>query len=91
MIGLSRPRHDQRTFAGLALDAALAARGTAPRCGLLVVDLRTGDTVHWLRLEGVVEELYDVAVLPGARRPMALGLVSDEIRRLLTVAPEVPL
>lgn len=90
VIGLSRPRH-AHTFGGLALDEALAARGTAARCGLLVVDLRTGDTVHWLRLQGVVEELYDVAVLPGARRPMALGLVSDEIRRLLTVAPETPL
>ena len=91
VIGLSRPRHDQGTFAGLPLEAALAARKVAPRCGLLVIDLRTGDTVHWLRIEGVVAELYDVAVLPGARRPMALGLVSDEIRRLLTLAPERPL
>ena len=91
VIGLSRPRHDQGTFSGLPLEAALAARGTTARCGLLVVDLRTGDTVHWLRLQGVVEELYDVAALPGARRPMALGLVSDEIRRVLTLAPEQPL
>lgn len=90
VIGLSRPRHTH-TFGGLALDETLAARGTAARCGLLVIDLRTGDTVHWLRLQGVVEELYDVAALPGARRPMALGLVSDEIRRVLTLAPEQPL
>ena len=27
------------------------------RCGLMVVVLRTGDTVHWLRIEGIVEEL----------------------------------
>ena len=64
-------------------------RDAEPRCGLLVVDLRTGDAVHWLRIEGVVEELYDVAVLPGVRRPMALGLKTDEIRRTITVgAPE---
>jgi hypothetical protein len=37
--------------------------------------------VHWLRIDGVVEELYDVVVLPGVVRPMALGLLSDEIRR----------
>lgn len=85
-IGLSRPRGN-RTFAGLALDGELEKHGAAPRCGLMVVDLRSGDMVHWLRLEGVVEELYDVAVLPGVRRPMALGLKTDEIRRTITVAP----
>ena len=52
-----------------------------------MIDLRSGDAVHTLRLEGVVEELYDVAVLPGVRRPMALGLKTDEIRRTLSVAP----
>jgi hypothetical protein len=40
-----------------------------------------------VRLEGMVSELYDVVVLPGAVRPMALGLKTDEIQRLLTVGP----
>jgi uncharacterized protein (TIGR03032 family) len=84
VIGLSRPRNNT-TFAGLPLDAALEQHGAAPRSGLLVVDLLTGDTVHWLRREGLVEELYDVAVLPNTRRPMALGLRTDEIRRTITV------
>ena len=86
VIGLSRPRNN-RTFAGLALDAELEKRGAEARCGLIVVDLRSGDTVHWLRLEGVVEELYDVVALPGVRRPMALGLKTDEIRRTLSIGP----
>ena len=55
------------------------------RSGLLVIDLRSGDIVHWLRVEGIVEELYDVAVLRGVHRPMAIGFVSDEIRRMITV------
>ena len=29
--------------------------------------------VHWLRIEGVVQELYDVVALPGATRPAAIG------------------
>ena len=86
VVGLSKPRRD-RAFGGLELDEALRARDAEPRCGLLVIDLRTGDAVHSLRFEGVVEELYDVAVLPGTRRPMALGLKTDEIRRTLSVAP----
>jgi uncharacterized protein (TIGR03032 family) len=86
VVGLSRPRRDQ-TFGGLPLDDELAARGAQPRCGVHVVDLRTGDTAHWLRIEGLVTELYDVALLPGAVRPMVLGFKSDEISQLLTVAP----
>ncbi|MEZ5866674.1 MAG: TIGR03032 family protein [Geminicoccaceae bacterium] len=90
VIGLSRPR-DNRTFQGLPLDQALAKRNAAPSCGLLVVDLQTGDTLHWLRLEGVVEELYDTAILPGTRRPMALGLKTDEIRRTISIGEPVRL
>jgi hypothetical protein len=41
--------------------------------------------VHSLNIEGVVNELYDVAVLPQIRRPMAIGFRSDEIRRVITM------
>jgi uncharacterized protein (TIGR03032 family) len=87
VMGLSGPRHD-KTFSGLPLDDALAAKGATARCGLHVVDLRTGTVVHWLRFEGMVSELYDVVALPGAVRPMALGFKTDEIQRLLTMGPE---
>ena len=40
---------------------------------------------HTLRIEGVIEELYDVAILPGVRRPMAIGFRSDEIRRVSSI------
>jgi uncharacterized protein (TIGR03032 family) len=84
MVGLSKPRHN-KTFSGLPLDDLLKARHTEPRCGIHVIDLRTGDAPHWLRMEGVVEELYDVVALPGVRRPMALGFKTDEIRRVLSI------
>jgi uncharacterized protein (TIGR03032 family) len=84
VIGLSKLRRS-RTFADLELGEQLTARGAEPRCGLLVVDLRSGDAVHWLRLDGVVDELYDVVALPGVRRPMALGFQTDEIQRLITI------
>ena len=84
IVGISQPRHN-KTFSGLPLDEQLQAKNAEPRCGLLVLDLRTGDIVHSLRLEGVVEELYDVAALPGVRRPMAIGFKTDEIRRTITM------
>ena len=53
-------------------------------CGLLIVDLDSFDAPHWVRLGGIVRELYDVAVLPGIVRPMAVGFKTDEIRRYIS-------
>jgi uncharacterized protein (TIGR03032 family) len=90
VVGLSQPRHD-KTFGGLALDEELGRRGAEARCGLLVIDLRSGDVAHWLRVGGMVRELYDVAALPGASRPMALGFRTDEIQRVVAVGEPEPL
>jgi uncharacterized protein (TIGR03032 family) len=84
VVGLSHPRHDQ-TFSGLALEDELKKRSAEPRCGLLIIDLRSGDVAHWLRVEGMVRELYDVAALPEVSRPMALGFKSDEIQRTVAI------
>jgi uncharacterized protein (TIGR03032 family) len=84
VVGLSRPRHD-KTFGGLALEQELAQRGADARCGLHVIDLRTGDTVHWVRVEGLVSELYDVVVLPGVVRPTLFGFKSEEIQRTVSI------
>ena len=87
VVGISQPRHN-KTFSGLPLDEKLRAKQAEPHCGLLVIDLRSGDVVHSLRLEGVVLELYDVVALPEVRRPMAIGFKNDEIRRLITVGTD---
>jgi uncharacterized protein (TIGR03032 family) len=79
VIGLSRPR-ENRTFEGLKLNERLAQEGVSPKCAICVVNLKTGDVEHQLEMEGVVQELYDVAVLPGIKRPKALGFRNDEIR-----------
>lgn len=84
VVGLSKPR-ENKTFSGLPLDDNLLAKNADARCGLMVIDINTGDIVHWLRITGIVQELYDVAVLPGVYRPMALGFKSEEIRRTITV------
>jgi uncharacterized protein (TIGR03032 family) len=84
VVGVSLAR-ENRTFQGLPLDAALSSRGVEARCGLLVVDTRSGDIVEWLRLEGVVKELFDVAVLAGVRNPSAIGFRTDEILRMISM------
>ena len=84
LVGLSLAR-ENRTFQGLPLDQALASRDAAARCGILVIDTHTGDTVEWVRIEGMVRELFDVAVLPGVRNPSAIGLRGDEIGRIISI------
>ena len=85
IIGLSRPR-ENRTFTGLPLDAALKSHDAEARCGLLVVDLNSGAALDWVRIDGVVDELFDVACLPNIRCPSAIGLKGPEIERVLSLA-----
>ena len=84
VVGLSKSR-ENKTFSGLELDDNLKKQKVEPRCGLYVIDLETGDVVHWARLEGIVTELYDVAVLPNRKNTAAVGFRTDEIRRVVSI------
>jgi uncharacterized protein (TIGR03032 family) len=84
IIGLSLARQD-RTFNGLPLDDALLAKDADPRCGLAVIDLLTGDMVHWVRIAGLVRELYDVVILPEVRCPVAVGFKGNEIKHVIAI------
>jgi uncharacterized protein (TIGR03032 family) len=88
VIGLSTCR-ENKTFQGLLLDQELERQKASARCGLLVVDLKTGDVVHSLTIEGIVRELYDVVILPEVRSPSAIGLKNEEIRRTITIDEQV--
>ncbi len=57
------------------------------RTGLLVIDLTSGQITDWVRIEGVIDELFDVAALPGIRNPSAIGLKGTEISRVLSIDP----
>ena len=59
-----------------------ARRHSAAFSGLAIVDLATGE---WLRLDGAVREIFDVAVLPDVMRPMMLGFVTPEIQQLVSI------
>ncbi len=83
IVGLSMPRNG--TFTGLALDGELKKRDAAPWCGVQIIEARTGDVVQWIRLEGPVSELFDVAVLPGVRKPTATGFLTNDIHTMITI------
>jgi len=82
IVGLSLPR--DKSFAGLELDSNLRKKDADPWCGIQVIDLRNGDVLQWIRLEGLVRELFDVAVLPNVRCPMAISPQSQEFATAVT-------
>jgi uncharacterized protein (TIGR03032 family) len=86
VVGLSLPR--DRSFAGLELDENLKRKDADPWCGIQVIDVRTGDVLQWLRLEGQVRELFDVTVIPGVRCPMAVSPQAQEFATTVTRVEE---
>ncbi|MEM8640585.1 MAG: TIGR03032 family protein [Cyanobacteria bacterium P01_G01_bin.54] len=90
IVGLSKPRH-AATFSGLDLDQHLQQRQVAAICGVMIINLNTGNIDHWLQLDGVVVELYDIQSLPGVRRPTAIGFRTDEICHHITFVQPQPL
>lgn len=72
-VGLSQVR--ESVFEGIPLAERLAAHERA--CGVWVVDTRDGRTVAFVRFEGVVQEIFDVLMLPGMRYPELLEPEAD--------------
>ena len=67
-VGLSQVR-ESNVFSGLPI-----VQRKDRECGIRVVDLRSGTCVAFLRFEGMVQEIFDVQVLPGIRNPELLEL-----------------
>ncbi len=90
IIGLSMPR--VKAFSDLPLDKNLQDKDVDAKCGVVVVDLNTGNIPHWFYFEKGVTELYDVQVLPGIRSPIALDFNSADINQLITIEhPDSPI
>lgn len=83
VVGLSLPRDG--AFTGLQLDQELRKRDADPWAGINIIDTASGDVVQWLRLDGHLRETFDVAVIPEVRCPMAVGLLTPEIRTHITM------
>jgi uncharacterized protein (TIGR03032 family) len=86
----------------VAPDATLAGAGLLPvaetldrhaipaRCAVLIVDTVSGQVAEWLQVDGGADDVAGLALLPGVRRPAAIGLDGADIHRVLSIAPEAP-
>lgn len=87
VVGISSARKN-KTFSGLQLDENLKNANVDARCGMQIINLKTGATEQWVRLSGIIDELYDVHVLPGVVRPLIIGTQKDEIRTMISIEQE---
>ena len=79
LVGLSKIR-EKHIFGGLPIQE----RSDPLRCGVAVVDLRSGASAGMFEFASGCEELYDVQFLPGVYRPMILNLEKAAVRQAIT-------
>lgn len=84
IAGTSKMRKN-KTFGGLELDENLEKANVEPRCGIQIINLETGALEHWVRMEGIVDELYDVKALPEVIKPLLIGTKKDEINTMISI------
>ncbi len=82
IVGLSKIRQTS------AMDGVpLAERREQLKCGVAVVDLRSGQIVALLEFETAVEEIFDVQLLPGGRFPEVIGFQHETIQHMFVLPP----
>ncbi len=82
-VGLSKIRPTS------AMDGVpLAQRRDTLKCGVGVVDLRTGQMTALLEFQTAVEEIFDVQLLHGLRFPEVVGFQKEAIHHTFIVPPE---
>jgi uncharacterized protein (TIGR03032 family) len=85
-------------FVGLSKIRGASAMGGVPladrreqlKCGVAVVDLRSGQFAAFLEFQTAVEEIFDVQLLPGLRFPEVIGFQQETIQHTFVVPRESP-
>jgi uncharacterized protein (TIGR03032 family) len=79
-VGLSKIRPTS------AMDGVpLAERREQLKCGVAVVDLRSGQSSALLEFQTAVEEIFDVQLLPGLRFPEVLGFQKETLHHTFII------
>ncbi|HJZ59313.1 MAG TPA: DUF4915 domain-containing protein, partial [Gemmataceae bacterium] len=84
-VGLSKIRKTS------AMDGVpLADRREQLKCGVAVIELRSGQVIAFLEFQTAVEEIFDVQLLPGLRFPEVIGFQQETIQHTFVVPPVPP-
>jgi hypothetical protein len=66
----------------------LAERREQLKCGVAVVDLRSGQSIALLDFQTAVEEIFDVQLLPGLRFPEVVGVQKETFHHTFIIPHE---
>jgi hypothetical protein len=69
--------------------ANIKGSGATPWRWLLIVDLRHGAVAEWLHFGDLMQQLFDVAVLPQMRSPTGVAPDSAELQETITIEDNV--
>lgn len=87
LVTVSKPR--QGGFTDLPIEREMNLRFATPMCGVLIIDLRNGDIVEWVKIEGDATELFTVELMPDVVCPMSIGLGTLEFDNAITFEEEI--
>ena len=87
LVTVSKPR--QGGFTDLPIEREMNRRFATPMCGVLIIDLRDGDIVEWVKIEGDATELFAVELMPDVACPMSIGLGTLEFDNAVTFEDEI--
>jgi uncharacterized protein (TIGR03032 family) len=82
-VGLSKIRATS-AMAGVPL----AERREHLKCGVAVVDWRSGQCIALLEFQTAVEEIFDVQLVPGLRFPEVVGFQKETLRHTFIIPHE---
>jgi len=82
---LTPPREEG--FGGLPIDGRIRIGGGAPSCGVMVVELASGNNTEWLRFRAPQSDLFDIVAKPEILCSSAVAPQSAEADRKLTFDP----
>lgn len=71
VVTVSKPRYG--SFEGLPIGEEMQRRRLKPMCAVMIIDLESREIIEWLTLEGYVQELFTVVMMPGVKCPSSIG------------------
>ncbi len=85
VVSVGRP--DPQEAESVSVLQNLAQHNLAPTCGVVVIDLNSGDIVGQITFDQVINEIPALVLLRDVYRSAMVGLDSKEMGRMITVGP----
>ncbi|TXB64544.1 TIGR03032 family protein [Vicingus serpentipes] len=84
VVGMSKNR-EKRSFKDIELENNIKANNLKPTCGLEIFNIKTNQYEEYLHIDGMINELYDVITLPKTIMPTLIGVIKDDIHKMISV------